>query len=393
VHFRDIHTGEETRRIATRARMVASLSLAPDGRRLATARDWVIRLWDLDSAQCIQDFGGKQKDFAFWVALSPDGKVLAATQQKAVVRLWDTGTGKPIREYPDAQGGPPAFSPDGRLLAASFRVNERRQRAIRVFDVSTGAEVRRLLGYSGSQDALAFAPDGRTLVSSGQDGKDLVVFEVATGQRRQTLTGHQGPVTTLAFAADGRFLVSGSNDATLLVWDMVGERSRARTPTLDAAALDRLWADLQAEKAETAFQALRALRASPRQAVPLLERRVKPVPPADPKRVAAALRDLDSDDFATRDRATKALEELAEPAEAALRQARAAAPTEEFRRRMDRILARLDGPDRRRQLRAVEVLEHIGDADARRVLADLAGGSPHARLTADARGALGRLER
>jgi hypothetical protein len=60
---------------------------------------------------------------------------------------------------------------------------------------------------------------------------------------------------------------------------------------------------------------------------------------------------------------------------------------------MDRILARLDGPDRRRQLRAVEVLEHIGDADARRVLADLAGGSPHARLTADARGALGRLER
>jgi hypothetical protein len=46
-----------------------------------------------------------------------------------------------------------------------------------------------------------------------------------------------------------------------------------------------------------------------------------------------------------------------------------------------------------RPVRAVELLELIGSADARQVLAELAGGAPSARLTREAQGAARRLAR
>jgi hypothetical protein len=46
-----------------------------------------------------------------------------------------------------------------------------------------------------------------------------------------------------------------------------------------------------------------------------------------------------------------------------------------------------------RQLLAVEVLEHIGTAEACELLTKLAGGAPGARLTREAKAALERLKR
>jgi hypothetical protein len=48
-------------------------------------------------------------------------------------------------------------------------------------------------------------------------------------------------------------------------------------------------------------------------------------------------------------------------------------------------------PELRRQVRAVEVLERVGGADARRVLEALARGAPEARLTQEAKAALARF--
>jgi hypothetical protein len=61
-----------------------------------------------------------------------------------------------------------------------------------------------------------------------------------------------------------------------------------------------------------------------------------------------------------------------------------------------RLLAALDGKAARQEAlrlsRGVEVLEHIGSAEARRVLQALAGGAPDAPLTREATAALRRLE-
>ena len=68
-----------------------------------------------------------------------------------------------------------------------------------------------------------------------------------------------------------------------------------------------------------------------------------------------------------------------------------------MRRRAEGLLEKLRGPltdaERLRSLRVVEVLEHAGTEQARRLLARLAGGAAEARLTREAKGAMQRLDR
>jgi len=78
-----------------------------------------------------------------------------------------------------------------------------------------------------------------------------------------------------------------------------------------------------------------------------------------------------------------------------LRAAAAAASSAEQRRRLESLLSQkshlVSNPDELRSLRAVEVLEHVGSEEARRVLQELTKGAAAARLTRDSRAALQRL--
>lgn len=118
----------------------------------------------------------------------------------------------------------------------------------------------------------------------------------------------------------------------------------------------------------------------------------------DESKVKRLVADLDSERFVVRDRAEKELAQLGDRAKSALEQALSRGPDLEVRQRITRLLARcaetaVPAPDQLRLLRAVEVLEGIGSAEARRILATLAGGAEGARLTREAVAAVRRLER
>jgi hypothetical protein len=157
------------------------------------------------------------------------------------------------------------------------------------------------------------------------------------------------------------------------------------------------WTALGTTDAAKAHQVLTELAARPRQTVPWLRKRLQPVPQADPIQIARLLADLDSDRFRVRREAGKELEKLAERAEPALRKTLAGPPTPEAGLHVRIILSRLRNnrlhppPDSLRIARAVEVLEQIGDQEARSLLTSLAAGAPEAMLTVEAQGALARL--
>src|SRR5207237_2340742 len=96
-----------------------------------------------------------------------------------------------------------------------------------------------------------------------------------------------------------------------------------------------------------------------------------------------------------RNKATRALEGLEELAYPVVHKALAGSVPLESRRRIERVLSRLKGPVASpktiRELRAVEVLEHIGTPEARQVLHVLAQGAAGARLTEEAKASLERL--
>jgi hypothetical protein len=300
-----------------------------------------------------------------------------------------------------------AFSPDGRCLAAADEVH-----AVRLWDFAS-REAR--LSFPHNQElnldegkplfqesrvmAVAFSPDGRWLLAghyrNSKGESYALLWDVWTGEKVGRFVGHGGTVSSVAFAPDGKTCATGSQDTTALVWD-VAARLRERKPRrvdLTAAELDRLWNEVQAADVTKAYRAMGTLAASPEQATRLVKDRLPPVVAADPRCVAALIADLDNDAFAVREKATQALEELGAPAEGGLRRALAAKPSREVTRRLKEVLDKLEGMDRYRVPRGVEVLERIGTREAQRVLEAMAKGMPDSRLTGEAKAALARLEK
>src|SRR5207247_2207769 len=110
--------------------------------------------------------------------------------------LWDVGTGK--GEWGHTEVGEIlsalAFAPDGKtVVAGGFS-------GITWFDASTGKVRRTGKDHPGGFQALAFAPDSKVLVSGGNQGGDNVfLWDAATGALLQKLAGHQSPVAAVAF--------------------------------------------------------------------------------------------------------------------------------------------------------------------------------------------------
>jgi hypothetical protein len=173
-------------------------------------------------------------------------------------------------------------------------------------------------------------------------------------------------------------------------------------PSADAAdrqpsqELECLWVDLGTEDATKAHRAVSALVARAADTLPFLEKRLKPVPPADSRQLSGLIDDLNSNQFRARQKATQELMKQGDLADAALCKALTGRPSLEARRRIEQILdehknRRLWPDAGQRQLaRAIDVLENIDNPAARRLLATLAQGAADAGLTRDAKGALER---
>jgi WD40 repeat protein len=241
--------------------------------------------------------------------------------------------------------------------------------------------------------------DGRLMALYTSGDREVTIHETATGSARGVLQAPSG-VHSVDFSPDGKTLSTGCADTTVLVWEMNRPLSTrlALPATRNRADGERLWKGLAEPSAATAEQAIWALVRSPEQTLTLLHKELKPIRSPGPERLQALITQLNSPNFQLREMAVQELEVLGELAAPALRTAMQKDHlTLEQKRRALAILERLEEPGAippcLRELRAVEVLERIGNAESRRLLETLASGSTDALLTHEARLALARLQR
>lgn len=389
----DLATGQRRCRIPS-SPMVSlwPFTFSPDGRTLAARGTLgMIRLFNVADGKEVRQLKGPR--FCDALAISPDGTKLASAGLNGQIRfstilLHDLADGKEIRhkETQPCHISDLAFSPDGRTLAlAGENLGQpNRPGEVRLWNADSGAELGRFEGHRAEVARLAFSPDGRTLATGSHD-RTIRLWEVASGGQRACFTGHRYFILSLSFSPDGRVLASAGGDFNVLIWDLTGRFREGRFQPRRLSTEERLrcWNALAGSNAEDAYRTIHALAASAEESVTFLAERLPPVKAADPKQMASLLTALESDDFAERKRATAA--------EPALRRALKGKPSLESRRRIEQILAKVRDSHGLRVLRAIEVLETIGTAEARRVLTALAGGDGSALPTREAKAALVRL--
>jgi WD40 repeat protein len=187
------------------------LAVAAAGRWVAAAGDDQVTLWHGDRQ------GEPPQALAIppavrSLALGNDGRYLAAGTSTGQVRVWDTGRlPEPVADVANAQANwvdALAFAPDGRTLYSAGH----KDRRVRAWDPATGqlkAEwdvfPEETAGAAEGCWALAVAPDGKHLAASGHGGQVFLV-DTATGAVVRRLLGGAGSV---AFSPDGKWLALG----------------------------------------------------------------------------------------------------------------------------------------------------------------------------------------
>ncbi len=212
---------------------VGGLAFAPNGTTLASACwDGTVRLWDPATGRekgCFRripnPIPGRGQVAFVGVAITPDGKSLIAVENQEAARVWDLTTGREVRRLAARNGFGLALSADGKTLAVGDGAGK-----VVLWDLATGRQLHELGAATRPVQALAFAPDSKILAAgdcapgrfrAGIDSGASAVrlWDAAAGRKLRELEGHTGGVTAVAFAPDGKALVSASHDGTLRVWD------------------------------------------------------------------------------------------------------------------------------------------------------------------------------
>jgi WD40 repeat protein len=234
----DLEAGKELRSFAGHPHTVWDVVFSPDGKQaLSGCSDGIARLWDLESGKELRMLETHKAGRAWTVVFARGGKQAVTgggnsfenrASPDASLRLWDLTTGKEIRQFKGHTKDvrKVAVSPDGtQLLSGSF------DGTMRLWELETGKEIRRFDGPGHFVESVAFTRDGKRAIASYGPRIIEAVYEdnprcsvrlwdLATGKELKQFKGHTGPVLSLALSEDGRFFMSGSADKTARVWQV-----------------------------------------------------------------------------------------------------------------------------------------------------------------------------
>ncbi|KAK2057898.1 WD40 repeat-like protein [Colletotrichum caudatum] len=167
---------------------------------------------------------------------SPDGQRIVTIADDGKIKVWDTESGFCIVTFTEHTSGVTAceFSKKGNVLfTSSLDGSVRAWDLIRYRNFRTFTAPTRL-----SWSCMAVDPSGEVVAAGSLDSFDIHIWSVQTGQLLDQLTGHEGPVSALAFTPNGDSLISGSWDRTARIWSIFNRTQTSEPLQLQADILD-----------------------------------------------------------------------------------------------------------------------------------------------------------
>ena len=207
-----------------------SVAISPDGEIVAgNFSDQSVMLWHLATGESEEIMMGEiLSDGSSPTPFSPDGKMLVISN-KGRITVWDVASGEALQSFPWSRHA--IFSPNGKLLATT---NE--EGTVDVWEVRTGRKKLSLKEFGSDAKALGFSADSKLLVT-GEGGYgegslsgskiEIKVWNLTTSQQQAILSGYEGTAyPAITFSPDGRTLAIGNE--TVSLWDPLTGRQLFR---------------------------------------------------------------------------------------------------------------------------------------------------------------------
>ena len=210
----DAASGQLIRRFRGHTAFVQNVRAVADGRRvMSSSIDKTLKLWDVQSGRVLRTYRGHTQNVAT-LKLAPDGMRALSVSTDGSMRLWNIDSGAEIRRF-RIDGLAATFSPDALQIAAGSST-------IRVIDTARGSTIRTLPGKESFGHALAFTPDGRHVISGGQD-RILNFWDTETATIVHSLPPFDTTINDIVITPVSRLLLVAQS-AELAVLDLASRR-------------------------------------------------------------------------------------------------------------------------------------------------------------------------
>jgi WD40 repeat protein len=203
---------------------ISDVIFAPDRKKIiaATTENGVV-IWDIESGNILKTLVEQNADFKSKLAISQDGKTLMLKGDRDI-QLWDLESGQSFRKLSLSNAdtfNSAALSPNGRFVVTGMF----NSRDLLIWD-RTVEEPSRRLKVNTNINGVAIDPTGQLIASSGLD-RAIRIWDFTTGTLLQTLDGHQTSAQHLKFSSDSLRLTS-VDWYSLKVWNL-----STRLPTFE----------------------------------------------------------------------------------------------------------------------------------------------------------------
>jgi WD40 repeat protein len=197
---------------------VLCLALSKDGKKLAAGGcDRIVRVWSLDGSPKLEQAIENHADWVLGVAFSPDGTKLLTCSRDKTCKVWDLAAKESVLTFPGHQNTvyDVTIRPDGKIAVSCGEDNQ-----LRFWNAfSDGKQIRSTGGHAKAVFKVVHHPTKPLLVTCSADGT-VRVWNADNGQNVRTLSGHTDWVYAVAVSPDGKLVASGAYNGEVRVWTL-----------------------------------------------------------------------------------------------------------------------------------------------------------------------------